>query len=296
MPIDPAQAVGASVDCGEGRWSPDDVILYHLAVGAGVPPTDPNELGYTYERGLKVLPSFGVIPVSGLMARAVRVPGLQFDVARLLHGEHDLRILRPLPTEATVETTSRIAAVYDKGAAAIVVVEFDTRAEGETLFLNRFSLFLRGEGGFGGEPAPPPAPARPGREPDAVVESPTLAQQALLYRLCGDKHPLHADPRYAAKGGFDRPILHGLCTYGIAGKAVVDELLGGDPTPVSGYRARFAGVVYPGETIVTSMWRSAGGGAGGAGEGGEILLEAAVKERPGQLALTNAALTIGAPA
>jgi benzylsuccinate CoA-transferase BbsF subunit len=201
--IDPARALGATVDCGESRWAADDVILYHLAVGAGVPPTDPNELEYTYERGLKVLPTYGVTQVAGLMAKAVRVPGLEFNVARLLHGEHDLRVVAPLPVEAQVTTTSRIAEIYDTGSAAIVVVEFDTRVADETLMLNRFSLFLRGEGGFGGAPGPAPAARRPERPADVVVEATTLPQQALLYRLTGDKHPLHADPRYAARGGFE---------------------------------------------------------------------------------------------
>lgn len=283
MTIDPDRALGASVSCGSGRWTPDDIILYHLAVGAGDPPTDPGELGYTYERGLKVLPSFAVAQVSGLMAAAVRVPGLEFDVARLLHGEHDLQLRRAVPLDAEIETTSRIADIYDKGSAAIVVVEFESTSDGETLFVNRFSLFLRGEGGFGGADAPPPTTGRPDRPPDHVVKSPTLPQQALLYRLCGDKHPLHADPRYAAKGGFDLPILHGLCTYGIACKAVVDSMLDGDPSRIERYQVRFAGVVYPGETIVTSMWS----------EGDRVLLEASVAERPDRPVLANGAVTIG---
>jgi acyl dehydratase len=283
--IDPARALGATVDCGETRWAADDIILYHLAVGAGVPPTDPNELDYTYERGLKVLPTYGVTQVAGLMAKAVRVPGLEFDVARLLHGEHDLQVLRPLPIDAQVTTTSRIAEIYDKRTAAIVVVEFDTRAAGETLMRNRFSLFLRGEGGFGGTAGPTQVARRAGRPPDVVVEVATMPQQALLYRLTGDKHPLHADPRYAAKGGFDRPILHGLCTYGIACKAAVDRVLGGDTSRVSRFQARFAGVVYPGETVVTSMWD----------EGSGVLVEAEVKERPGAPVLTNGLVTVGTP-
>ena len=285
MTIDAQRVCGAEVDCGSGAWATDDVILYHLAVGAGVPPTDPNELEYTYERGMKVLPSFGVVPVSGFMGKALAVPGLDFNVAMLLHGEHDLHVRRTLPGEAAVETTSRIAAVYDKGTAAVVVVEFETRADGDALMVNRFSLFLRGEGGFGGEPAPPPQHERPRRSPDLQVESSTLPQQGLLYRLCGDKHPLHADPRYAAKGGFERPILHGLCTYGVVCKAVVDHVLGGDTTKVSRYQARFAGVVYPGETIVTSMWS----------EEDKVVVEASVKERPGRPVLTNSALTLGGP-
>ena len=176
-----------------------------------------------------------------------------------------------------------MAGVYDKGKAALVVIETETKLKGESdpLFVNRFSLFLRGEGGFGGDSGPAPTNAAPDRAPDGVVESPTIPQQALLYRLSGDKNPLHADPGFAKMGGFDVPILHGLCSYGIVCKAVVDKVLGGDTAKVARYQARFAGVFFPGETMVTSYWR----------EGNTILIEAKSKER-GAPVISNAAITV----
>jgi len=153
------------------------------------------------------------------------------------------------------------------------------------LVTNRFSAFIRGEGGFGdgaGPRTPSPTPAEPpDREPDMVVDCPTLAQQALLYRLCGDMNPIHADPEFARKGGFDRPILHGLCSYGIVCKAVVDNMLNGDVTSIVRYWARFAGVVFPGETIIVRMWR----------EGQTVLVEAVSKERRTAV-LSNAGIEI----
>ncbi len=282
MPIDPKQAVGAVIQGGERQWGRDQIILYHLGLGAGVPATDANELAYTYEKNLKVLPSFAVIPGSGLGPSLLQVPGMQFNPALLLHGEQDLRLNGPVPPEAKVSNTVKIVDIFDKGKAALVVVETESKDErGTALFVNRASLFIRGEGGFGGDSGPKPGNLPPERAPDRVVESPTLPQQALIYRLSGDKNPLHADPEFAKAGGFDTPILHGLCTYGIVCKAVVDHALGGDTTRVARFQVRFAGVVYPGETIVTSMWE----------EGETIILQATVKER-GAPALTNAAITL----
>ena len=282
MPIDPEKALGTVISDGPGSWSRDDVILYHLGVGAGVPPTDPNELEYTYEKNLKVLPSFGVIPVFGALGGLGNVPGLSFNFAMLLHGEQDIELHQPIPPEAKVSSTGHVAEIWDKGKAALVVLEAKTvDASGDPLFTNRFSLFLRGEGGFGGESGPKAGNVPPDREPDGVIESTTLPQQALIYRLSGDKNPLHADPEFAKMGGFDRPIIHGLCSYGVVCKAVVDGVLGGDVTRVARYQARFAGVAFPGETYQTSYWR----------EGDKILIQAASKQR-GAPIITNAAITV----
>jgi len=296
MPIDREKALGAELGEARGVYGPDDVILYHLGIGAGFAATDPAELTYAYEENLKVLPSFAVVAASGMTARARReqggagggmgglrgVPGLEYDPAMLLHGEQDVELHRPLPTAASFTTRGRIAEIYDKGKAALVIVENTASDDDGPLFTNRMSLFLRGEGGFGGPPSPPAGNARPERDPDGVVEQATLPQQALLYRLNGDKNPLHADPAFAARGGFDKPILHGLCSYGIACKAVVDAALDGDPARVSRYAARFAGVAFPGETYRIAWWR----------EDGRVLLEARSADRDDAPIITNAALDL----
>ena len=282
MPIDPSKALGAELGEGQYTYTRDNVILYHLGVGAGVPATDPNELEYTYEKNLKVLPSFGVIPTFGAMGGLGGAPGLEFNFAMLLHGEQDLEIHQPIPPEATVTNRGKVAEIWDKGKAALVVLQIDTTDEsGKPLFTNRFSLFLRGEGGFGGEPGPKAGNLRPDRDPDGVIESATLPQQALIYRLSGDKNPLHADPEFAKMGGFDTPIIHGLCSYGIVCKAVVDGVLGGDVTKVARYQVRFAGVGFPGETYLTSYWK----------QGDKILIEAKSKERDAVI-ISNAAITV----
>ncbi len=282
MPIDPKKALGAKISEGTYSWTKDQVILYHLGVGAGVPPTDQRELEYSYEKNLKVLPSWGVIPAFPMLAGLAKIPGLQFNFAMLLHGEQDLEIHQPIPPEATVSSAGTVAGIYDKGKAALVVLEVKSKDEsGKPLFTNRFSLFLRGEGGFGGESGPKAGNHPPQREPDGVIESPTLPQQALIYRLSGDKNPLHADPEFAKLGGFDRPIIHGLCSYGVVCKAIVDHVLDGETTKVARYQARFVGVGFPGETYLTSYWK----------EGDKILIQAKSKERDAPI-ISNAAVTV----
>ena len=283
MPIDAGKALGSELNPITSSWDEDDVILYHLGIGAGVPATDPNELEYTYESKLKVLPSFVTIPSFPMMGQLGAVDGLDFNFAMLLHGEQAIQIHQPIPTSMNGATHSgRVSEIYDKGKGALVILEVDTHgSDGEKLFTNRSSIFLRGEGGFGGESGPAAGNVAPERQPDHVVESVTLPQQALLYRLSGDKNPLHADPAFAAFGGFDRPILHGLCSYGVVCKAVVDTVLEGDVTRASSYAARFAGPVFPGETIVTSIWE----------EEGTFLVSAHTKERQSPV-ISNAALTV----
>jgi acyl dehydratase len=282
VPIDPEKVLGAKLPDSSWEWDADRVILYHLGLGAGVPANDPGELSYTYEQQLKVLPSFGVLPVFGALSGMLALPGMDFNPMMLLHGEQDLVIHRSIPIAGKVDNQSKIASVFDKGKGAVIVVEAETTLEsGEQLCTNRFSSFIRGEGGFGGDPGPPTSNVAPSGPPDFEVESITLPQQALLYRLSGDKNPLHADPAMAALGGFDRPILHGLCSFGILCKAAVDHVLGGDVTRVRRYQARFAGVAFPGETLITSMWR----------EDGTILMATRSKER-GTPVISNAVITI----
>jgi acyl dehydratase len=281
MPIDRAKALAHKFPPGVGQYQADDVILYHLGVGAGVPATDPGELEYTYEKNLKVLPSFPMVVNAG-GADIFSTPGVEFNPALILHGEQDVEIHRPLPPEAKLTSEGRIADIFDKGKAALLITENKVRDEtGEALYTTRTSLFLRGEGGFGGPSGPRASNAPPQREPDGIIESRTLPQQALLYRLCGDKSLLHCDPEFAAKGGFDRPIIHGLCSYGIVCKAVVDHVLGGDVTRVARYQARFSGVAFPGETYVTSYWQ----------EADRILIEATTKERDASV-ISNACIML----
>ena len=285
MPIDPDRAIGAALPGSTYSWDEDDVILYQLAIGAGVPPTDPGELAYTYEGDLKVLPTFATIPPFGLMMSVGTVDGLDFELAAVLHGEQELELHRPIPTSGTVVQEGRVTDVFDKGKGALVVMEIESRLEkdGELVFTNRPSVFLRGEGGFGGDPGPSTTIEVPERGPDGVVSSPTLPQQALLYRVAsGDRNPLHADPGFAAFAGYDRPILHGLCTYGIVGKAVVDRSLGGEVESLSGFRARFSGVVFPGETVLTRIWEQKGGS----------VVEAVVEERAATV-LSGVVTTLG---
>ncbi len=282
MPIDREKALAAEFQPGEGGYGRDDVILYHLGVGAGLPPTDAGELEYTYEKNLKVLPSFTTVARSGAQANFFDVPGLEFNRALMLHGEQEVEIHRPLPPETTLRGHTRIADIYDKGKAALLLLETNVSdPSGEPLYTTRMSLFLRGEGGFGGPKGPEVSNAVPEREPDGVIESTTIPQQALLYRLNGDKNPLHCDPDFAAKAGFDRPIIHGLCSYGIVCKAVVDGVLDGDPTRIAKYQARFRGIGFPGETYLTSYWR----------DGDRILVEAKSKERDAVI-ISNAAVTV----
>ncbi|MEU7059365.1 MaoC/PaaZ C-terminal domain-containing protein [Streptomyces sp. NPDC046197] len=260
MPIDAAKALAAEPRTGEISWGPKDVQLYHLGIGAGIPATDPDELRYTLESRLHVLPSFATVAGSGTpgVISGLSMPGVEVDLARVLHGGQTLTLHRPIPVTGTARATHRIAAVYDKGKAAILVLRTEVADADGPLWTNDSQIFLRGEGGWGGDRGPAARPDPPTGPPERTVERPIREDQALLYRLSGDYNPLHADPEFAKLAGFDRPILHGLCSYGMTLKAVVDTLLGADVTRVRSYTTRFAGVVYPGETLRIRMWRSPG--------------------------------------
>jgi len=260
MPIDPDKAVGAELPVREVSWTEADVLLYHLALGASSSAgdqTDPKSLRYTTENALQVLPSFGVITpnLRDTGAPSLELPGCDIDLAAVLHGSQEIVVHRPLPTAARGEVRTRISDVWDKGKAAVIVQESETVDEaGAPLFTTRSSIFVKGEGGFGGERGPSSRVELPERTPDAETEFATTPQQALLYRLCGDRNPLHSDPEFAALAGFPAPILHGLCSYGIVLRLVVDGMLDADVTRVAGFAARFAGVVFPGETIRVRAW------------------------------------------
>lgn len=261
MPIDAAKALAAAPRTGAISWTPKDVQLYHLGVGAGVPATDPGELRYTLETRLHVLPSFATVAGGGEpgVIGALSMPGVDVDLARVLHGGQSLTVHRPLPVRGSATTTARITAVYDKGSAAVLLMRTEAADADGPLWTDDARIYVRGEGGWGGDRGPSTRPHQPSGAPDRTVERPVRADQALLYRLCGDFNPLHADPEFARAAGFDRPVLHGLCTYGMTLKAVVDTLLGGDVGRVRSYATRFAGVVYPGETLRIRMWRPGSG-------------------------------------
>lgn len=260
MPIDAAQAVAAEPRSGEITWDRKDVLLYHLGVGAAAnpdkrsPATDPDELRYTLESRLHVLPSFATVAGSGspCVISSLSMPGIDVDLARVLHGGQSLTLHRPIPVAGTATATGRIAAVYDKGKAAVLVMRTEAADADGPLWTSDAQIFVRGEGGWGGDRGPSARLDPPTGAPDRTVERPIREDQALLYRLSGDWNPLHADPDFAKVAGFERPILHGLCTYGMTLKAVVDTLLGGDVTRVRSYTTRFAGVVYPGRPCASA--------------------------------------------
>jgi acyl dehydratase len=257
MPIDAAKALAAEPRSGEISWGTKDVQLYHLGLGAGTPATDPDELRYTLESRLHVLPSFATVAGNGSpgVISGLSMPGVDVDLARVLHGGQSLRLHRPIPAQGTATGTGRIAAVHDKGKAAVLVMRTEVADADGPLWTNDAQIFVRGEGGWGGDRGPSTRAEPPTGQPDKVVERHIREDQALLYRLSGDWNPLHADPEFAKLAGFDRPILHGLCTYGMTLKAVVDTLLDGDVSRVRAYDTRFAGVVFPGETLRIRMWR-----------------------------------------
>jgi len=260
VPINP-DAQGTTVPPVERSWTSTDALLYAVGVGAGA--VDPGfELEFTTENSAgvdqRVLPTFAVIVGQGGGARETIG---SYDPAMLVHGEQAIELHGPIPVEGTVRTTSRIAAVYDKGSGALVVIESESvdAESGEPRFGARTGLFIRGEGGFGGERGPSGARNQaPEHDPDHLVSYATRTDQALLYRLSGDRNPLHSDPAFAKRAGFDRPILHGLCTYGFTGRALLHTLCGSDPARFGGMEARFSRPVYPGDTLTVSIWAGDG--------------------------------------
>ena len=252
MPIDPDVAIGAELGSVDFAWSESDVLFYHLAIGA-------TDLSYTLEGpALKVLPSFGVVAPTFHMTDPppLDLPGCDINLAQVVHGSQSIAVEAPIPTAGSATVTTRISEVWDKGKAAVIWQEgVATAPSGERLWTTRSSIFVRGEGGWGGDRGSSAAVELPDREPDADTTYDVLPQQALLYRLCGDRNPLHADPDFAKAAGFPAPILHGLCSYGIALRTLTETLLGGDATRVAGFGVKFAGVLFPGETIRVRGWR-----------------------------------------
>lgn len=264
MPINP-DAVGSKGEPTTRSWTPDDALLYAVGVGAGQDPTDPEELPFVSENSMDVthraLPTMAVVLVD--VSSAFGRIG-SFNPAMLVHGEQKVICHRELPTSGTITFTPEITAVWDKGKGAVIEVSASAvpADSSEPLFDVVMSVFIRGEGGFGGERGPSgPTNVPPEREPDHVVRYSTRPEQALIYRLSGDRNPLHSDPSFAAFGGFDRPILHGLCTYGFTGRALLRELCGSDPARFRSIEGRFSSPVFPGEDLAVEMWTTGEGEA-----------------------------------
>jgi acyl dehydratase len=246
-------------------WGPSDALLYALGVGAGR-----NDLPFTTENstGIEqmVLPTFALVvgqqgrdrprPPRDANANPMAAIGT-YNPAMVVHAGSSVELPAPLPAAGTVETTGRIAAIWDKGSGALVVLETEGRNQGsdDLMFKTTFSTFIRGEGGFGGDRGPPSsAQVPPERAPDHVINYQTSPDQALLYRLSGDRNPLHSDPEFARKAGFDDPILHGLCTFGVTGRALLASLCHSDPARFGRMEGRFSSPVVPGDELTVEIW------------------------------------------
>jgi acyl dehydratase len=262
VPIDLDEAIGAELPPVEFAWSSSDVQLYHLGLGAGADPLDERELRYLADDTPQVLPTFGNVAQTFHVTEAptVEFPGIDIELSRVLHASEAITVPAPIPPSGTGRAVTRFTEIWDKGKAAVIWSETTvTTLDGDPLWTQKRSIFARGEGGFGGERGSSASTEPPDRAPDVELSVPTLPQQALLYRLCGDRNPLHSDPGFASAAGFPKPILHGLCTYGIGAKVLVDEFLDGDVSRVRSFGARFAGVLYPGETLKVSAWKNGDG-------------------------------------
>jgi acyl dehydratase len=264
MPLNP-DAVGATGDVRTISWTSKDALLYAVGIGAGqadLPFTTENTKDVTQV----VYPTFAVVAGSGTAspgASAMSQIG-SFNFALLVHGSQAITLHRPIPVEANATVQDRVVAMYDKGKAAVVVTEAETKlASGEPLWTTRSAVFIRGEGGWGGDRGPsgpqnePPADTAPDHE----ITLQTSPDQAFVYRLSGDRNPLHTDPSFAAIGGFDRPILHGLCTYGFTGRAILGALVDRDVTRFHHIEGRFSAPVMPGDSLTVRIWRTADGEA-----------------------------------
>jgi len=241
--------VGKTYTLPEFTYSHRDTMIYALGIGA-----DESDLEFLYEKhGPKVYPSYATVG-SGLGGSDI-IDDLNINPAMIIHGEQRVRVHDALPPNATVTTEGKVAAIYDKGSGALVDLEFKSSVDGKLLFENVVSMFVRGEGGFGGERGPKRDNAQPpDRAPDRQVKIQTERRQALVYRLSGDWNPLHADPDIAKVAGFERPILHGLCTFGCTARAVQRELCDNDPEAIRSMAVRFSSPVLPGDTLTVALW------------------------------------------
>ena len=269
------ESVGEKTEVFIHEYSWEDVALYALAVGA----TRDAELDFSYEgRGPKVLPTFAVIPAFTAAEALFDVVG--GDLLGVVHGRQSIKLSGTFAPGGKLRTVGTVAGIYDFKRFAQAVFTTETRDEDERLIAETsWEVIFRLDGGFGG-PRPPGGERVkvPKRDPDFEVVEKTSDEQALLYRLTGDRNPLHADPEISEKAGFGKPILHGLCTYGFIGRAVVSQACGGDPSRLKQLNAQFRKPVWPGESLVTRGWY----------EEGRLLLRLSTLERPDEIAVSNA--------
>ena len=255
----------------EFHYGDRETMLYALGVGFGRDALDQNELGFVYEKNLKTVPTQATVIAWG--AGAMRDSGINYLM--VVHGEQKLTLHKPLPAAAQISVDSSVVGAWDKGKdkGAIIVTEsvIKEKQSGDKLCTLQSTIFARGDGGFGGPREGAPEPHKmPERQPDMTVEAATLPDQALLYRLSGDRNPLHADPEFAKAAGFPKPILHGLCTYGTCCRAIISSsVCNYDPTIITGFDVRFSSPVFPGETIAVDLWK----------DGNIVSFRARVKER-----------------
>jgi acyl dehydratase len=258
MPVNYDHLLNYAIPEVRQRVTQRDAILYALGVGLGQDPLDTRQLDFVdHHRALKALPSMAV--VLGYPGFWLGNPATGVDAVKLVHGEQSIELHAPLPVEGEIIGRTKVTGLVDKGAGKGALLFSEKRltdaGSGTLLAVTRSTTFLRGDGGFGGPAGPVPAPhAMPECAPDFTIDLPTRPEQALLYRLNGDDNPLHADPALAAKAGFPRPILHGLCTFGVVGHALLRGLLSYDAGRLRSMAARFTAPVYPGETIRTEIW------------------------------------------
>jgi len=289
--IDLDQALGYEFPETKSSYDEKDLSLYALGVGAAQDPLNAQDLAYVYERngaGFHALPTFAVVPalkeIFSMYLSGKTAPGMNYGFERVLHGEQYTEVKYPLPPNAKLTHKIKIKDIFDKGKSALVVTEIKSLDEaGNELMINHVTTFVRGAGGWGGDRGPsadinvPPA-----REPDAVITEKINENQALLYRLSGDINPLHIDPDFAKGFGFEKPILHGLCTFGFAGRHVIKQFSKGDPRYFKSIKARFSESVFPGETLVTEMWKESDT---------RVVFRCKVKERD-KVVISNAAVEL----
>ncbi|MFN2118362.1 MAG: MaoC/PaaZ C-terminal domain-containing protein [Candidatus Promineifilaceae bacterium] len=281
-------AVGYRFQTTTSTYNEKDAALYALSIGASTDPLNQSDLKFTYElspSGFQTFPTFAVTFPLQTMEQIGSIPGQKLNLMEVLHGEHYLELFRPLPAQATITSQAAISHIYDKGSGALIIVDITSSdQDGQPIAFNQASLFVRGRGNFGGDRGPSSRLNNPPERPsDSVSREKTTGNQALLYRLTsGDRNPLHADTRFSALLGYPRPILHGLCTYGYAARALLETFAANDPQRFKSIKARFSSHIFPGETIETEMWQESDT---------RILFRSRVMERD-ELILSNGEFTL----